>query len=601
MATRATCESCQGLQPVDWKAGDLCVHCSGPVRREERCFWCNTWQPTGGFCRQCGAEQVGHEHYGAARMLTLSGADMFSIPKLIREMDPGRLAVFADKYARQRGVVSRHVDDMVFVEGYCRHKGFAAELEDGLVTSLPWSDDVAAAHQHVSGPASGNERLRAIIDGTPFDTTRALAAIAVLWTGDWSVLRQVAGMARAGDRVGHEAALAVTWWRAVVACRLSPFQLPIDALEHVELKDQVAVRLAWFGRPADPEQIATARRSRDPDLAFAAVLAMAEVSTLRDALNGDPLTQRAAAAVLAERGELASLTDWLRRADDDARHDIINALAREPKSRAGALAPLLLEILESTDDERVIVDAGRLLARDTTAATAVRVAAASRGEIYVVQALMNEDTGLSPEDMAKVGAELVKRGYLSPNKYGVPEAAKRGAFPDDFVPRVFDGADEKQKLDLCLFAERQLEGRRIEVVHAFLLRTVFGPYRGKVRAAAWWALSRGYQREKHGWFGPLELTPEAIERFFPSVHAFMHGFIAVLGDFDTLKEVGLFDFLQRLVHDLDEARVDALRAFEPCDRLFAAMAAAAELDIWSPLRSSLRRAVGIFRREQETA
>ncbi|HSI05015.1 MAG TPA: hypothetical protein VLC93_11075, partial [Myxococcota bacterium] len=490
MATRATCESCQEAQPVDWKAGDLCVHCSGPVRREERCFWCNTWQPAGGFCRQCGAEQVGHEHYGAARMLTASGADMFSIPKLIREMDPGRLAVFADKYARQRGVVSRHVDDMIFVEGHCRHEGFAAALEDELVTSLPWSDELAAEYQHVSAPPGGVERLHTIIDRTPFETTRCLAVTALLWTGEWNVLRQVAGLARAHDRVGHEATLAVTWWRTVTACRLNRFQLPLDVLEHVELKDQVAVRLAWFGRPADPEHLAAARRSQDADLAFAAALATGEIATLRQALEGDALRQRAAAAVLAERGELASLQGWLRGADSEAQHDIIDALARDEASRAGPLAPLLLEIMESTDDERVIVDAGRLLARATDRATAVRVAAACKGEMYVVQALMKEDTGLSPEDLAKVGAELVKHGYLSHHKYGVTEAAKRGAFPDDFVPRVFDQAEESPKIELCRFAECQLEGRPIEVVHAFLLRTVFGPYSGKVRAGAWWALSR---------------------------------------------------------------------------------------------------------------
>lgn len=600
MATRATCESCHGAQPVDWKAGDLCVHCSGPVRREARCFWCNTWQPAGGFCRQCGAEQVAHEHYGAARMLTLSGADMFSIPKHVREMDPGRLAVFGDKYARQRGVVSRHVDDLVFVEGYCRHKGFASELEDELVAGLPWTDDTAAAFQHVAGPVDGMERLHAIIDATPFENTRGLAVTALLWSGDWTVLRQVAGLARAHDRVGHEAALAVTWWRTATACRLNRHQVPLDVLELVELRDQVAVRLAWFGREADPEQLAAARRSLDPDLAFAAALATGELQTLRDALKGDPISQRAAAAVLAERGELASLQGWLRGVDSDAQHDIINALARDEKGRAGTIGPLLLEIMEATDDERVIVDAGRVLARATDRATAVRVAAACKGEIYVVQALMHENTGLSPDDLGKVGAELAKRGYLSHHKYGVSEAAKRGAFPDDFVPRIFDQVDENQKLELCRFAECQLEGRPIEVVHAFLIRTVFGPYSAKVRAAAWWALSRGYQREKYGWFGPLELTPVSIERFFPSVPLFMNAFIAVLGDFDTLKEVGLYDFLHRLVHDLDAAKVDALRPYEPCERLVEAMSAAAELDVWSFLRDSLRRAVRLFRREVET-
>src|SRR5262249_39701788 len=145
MALRATCESCGGAQPVDWKSGDLCVHCSGQVRREQRCFWCNQWGPAGGFCRDCGAEQVAAEHYGAARMLTKPGADMFSIPRLVREMGPARLAVFADKYARQRAAVATHVENLAFVEGFCKHRGFAARLEEELVARLPWPDDAELA------------------------------------------------------------------------------------------------------------------------------------------------------------------------------------------------------------------------------------------------------------------------------------------------------------------------------------------------------------------------------------------------------------------------------------------------------------------------
>ena len=598
---RAVCESCARPQPVDWRAGDLCVHCGGQARAEERCFWCNTWQPAGGFCRGCGAEQVGHEAYGAARMLTLSGADMFSIPKMVREMDPARLAVFGDKYARQRALVSRHVDDLSFVEGFLKHKGWAAELEDELVTSLPWSDDTAAAYKHAGAPAEGVERLQAIIDRTPFEQTQCLATIAMLWSQQWDQLRKVASYTRGGGHLAHEAALAVTWWRTATACGLSRHQVPLDTASCAELSEEVAVRLAWFEREADPVALANARASRDPDLALAAAMVTGDMAVLRASLTGDLLTQQAAAASLAARGETAALLGWLRGADPDAQRDVIRVLAHDEDGRAGVLTPMLLDIMEASEDERLIVDIGRLLARETTLAVAVRIAAACRREIYVVQALMKEDTGLAPADLAVVGAELVKRGYLRHSMYGVSEAARRGAFPDDFVPGVFELGDAEQKIELCRVAEEQLRERDIEVLHAFLLRTVFGPQTHKVRAAAWWALSRGYARQKYGWFGPFELTVPAIERFFGGVPAFMEGFIGVLEDYDTLKEVGLFDFLHRITADLDTERIDALRAYPPCERLFAAMDAASRQDVWPFLKKSLERAVRRYRGEEEAA
>lgn len=595
---RAICESCDKPQPVDWKSGDLCVHCGGQARAEERCFWCNTWQPVGGFCRGCGAEQVGHEAYGAARMLTLTGADMFSIPKMVREMDPARLAVFGDKYARQRAQISRHVDDLVFIERFTKHKGWAAQLEDDLVASLPWSDDTALAYKHAGGPAEGVERLRAIIDGSPFAHTQQLATICLLWNERWDELRKVAGFTRGYDRVSHEAALAVTWWRTVTERGLSSYQLPLEEAYASELAEEVAVRRAWFGGKADEEALASARLSHDPDLAFAAAVVTGDLNVLRASLSGDVLTQRAAAAALASLGETASLLGWLRGAHPDAQRAVIHALAHAKEGRAGPLTPMLLDIMEASDDDRVIVDIGRLLARETTLAVALRVAAACKREIYVVQALMREDTGLSPAELGLVGAELVKRGYLRHSMYGVSEAARRGALPDMFVADVFELGDEEQKLELCRVAEEQLGARDIEPLHAFMLRTVFGPQTHKVRAAAWWSLSRNYVKVKYGWTGPFELTVESMERFFGSVPAFMERYIAVLEDYDTLKEVGLYDFLYRITHDLDGERIEALRAYAPCDRLFAAMDAASQLDVWAFFKSSLERAVKLYRGEE---
>ena len=88
---RAICEACDQPQPVDWKAGDLCIHCGQAVRREVRCFWCAKWTPAGKFCRRCGAGVVDERVYGAARMLKDAGSDRFTIPKMLVELDPEQI------------------------------------------------------------------------------------------------------------------------------------------------------------------------------------------------------------------------------------------------------------------------------------------------------------------------------------------------------------------------------------------------------------------------------------------------------------------------------------------------------------------------------
>src|SRR5215475_8325963 len=109
---RATCESCQKSQPVDWRPGDLCVHCGLATRLQVRCYWCAHWIPSGNFCRHCGAEAVAADLYAPARMVKFYGADMFSVPKMLREMDPARVDTFRAIYGQQLAVAMRHTDEL---------------------------------------------------------------------------------------------------------------------------------------------------------------------------------------------------------------------------------------------------------------------------------------------------------------------------------------------------------------------------------------------------------------------------------------------------------------------------------------------------------
>lgn len=593
---RAICETCDKPQPIDWHAGDLCVHCSGPVRHELRCFWCNAWGPAAGYCRSCGAEQVDEANYGAARMLTQAGSDMFAIPKLIKEMDPGRLAVFASRYAKQRALVARHVDDLAFVEQFMVQKGFAAAAEDAWVATLPWAQDIPATE----APEDPLERLKVIAETALSPIARELATVARLYVQDWSAFRDVMQMTQGRDaQVSAEAVLAVTWWRTVtVYTQVWTRRYPVEALAQLPFAEHVAVRLAYLGRPYDAAAVATAKLTGNADTKFAAVLADGAVGELAT-LTSDPDEDvaHAAASVLARRGHTKEIVDYLRRAPTPAQADLLRTL-RDKKIEASALREVLLGLMESTSSSDVVVYSGTLLAQRPTEATAVRVAELSRGESYVVQALMHADTGLSTHAMGRVALALAAQNRFKVGMYGVEDAARRGAFPEDLIVRAFDAASQEQRLELCRIAEAQLEGTKSEVTHVALMRIVFGPYDHEVRAAAWWSLSRWYARLPELGYrskGPMALEPSAIARFFPSVSEFIQRLVEVLGDYATLKEVGYYDFLAHLFGGVDAARAQALAIDGRLTReLVTAMRQAAAWDVWSFLRDALVKSADLI-------
>src|SRR5882672_232260 len=125
---RSVCEKCAAPQPPDWNAGDLCVSCGAAVRRDVRCFWCAKWTPFAKFCRSCGAETVEEIHYGAARMLKDAGTDRFTVPRMLREMDPDQRENFTRIYQRHAVAVARHVDEIRFLERFLFHKVFSGAL-----------------------------------------------------------------------------------------------------------------------------------------------------------------------------------------------------------------------------------------------------------------------------------------------------------------------------------------------------------------------------------------------------------------------------------------------------------------------------------------
>src|SRR5258706_5331691 len=138
---RALCETCGRPQPVDWKPGELCIHCGQTVRREARCFWCVKWTPAAGkYCRTCGAAVVEDRLFGAARMLKDAGVDRFVVPKMLADLDPEQIENFTNIYQRHAAVMNRHVDHVRFLESFLQHKNWSEMLEDELIAELPWPE-----------------------------------------------------------------------------------------------------------------------------------------------------------------------------------------------------------------------------------------------------------------------------------------------------------------------------------------------------------------------------------------------------------------------------------------------------------------------------
>src|SRR5215510_7808189 len=179
---RAICEVCSRPQPVDWKPGDLCIHCGQAVRRETRCFWCARWTPAGKYCRLCGAAVVEDSLYGAARMLREAGTDRFTIPKMLAELDPEQVDNFTHIYQRHAAAMRRHVEHVSFLENFLEQRAWSDALEEELIAQLPWPGETLELLTAAMGPevyTAGPHRreqdlktARAIYSTTPFPVTR---------------------------------------------------------------------------------------------------------------------------------------------------------------------------------------------------------------------------------------------------------------------------------------------------------------------------------------------------------------------------------------------------------------------------------------------
>lgn len=581
---RALCEGCGKPQPPDWKAGDLCSFCGKAVRHDVRCYWCAKWVPAAKFCRSCGAAVVEEKLYGAARMLKDAGTDRFTIPKQLKEFDPDQIENFSRIYQRHSIAVARHVDELRFLERFLFNKAYSTGLEELLVPQLPWNEErLAEMSTPPLKPGDDLATLRAIEETTPFPITKALATLVRLTKSDGDVYKDACSVLYVGDPVlKDEAVLALTSWR-IAATWGRPRNMErelVETLQKSPHKLEAAVRLGQMGY-GNQDLLKQALTSPDPETAFAAAFVLGNVDRLQAALKGDDLMKSVAGGKLVSLGVIKPVIQEIPKSREEIQRDLVESLLRR-KEAAPEAADALIEIVEKTDDNTLRERATRLLCRELNPAWVLRILRAAKQDRHIYQNLL-QAPGLPPEATVELADFLLENGRFTMNQYGMDTLAENPALPPSYVATRFGrAADDETRAELLRFAEKQLEKRPGDGLHQFVMKTVFGPYSAKVRAAAWWCLHRWYRHQgEYRGEGPFKLTLEQIRFFFGDVQDFLPKLAALLRDHDTLKEVGVYEFVANLLGSADLETIAAIQQEQAAaDDLIDALLSSSKGDYW---------------------
>ncbi len=480
------------------------------MREQVRCYWCTEYIPAGNFCRHCAAEAIPEKDYAAARMLKHYGSDMFSIPKQLREMDPGRLDVFRSLYDKHLGVATRHIEDLREIEKQLFSKQWSPRFEETLIPQLPWPDDKL---ERYSAPENIGRK-------SPFGETALLAELVAVRNGDFAEIQQKGPSWLSGGpgELQMEAALQLANWRVSGNVWLESLRYTVmDVLRAVKEPSMlVRLSLAYCGE-RDIEIPQEALTSDDPEISFFAALLLEHEAILTKALDSaNPLQRMVAADRLVRMKRAETLVDFLdRQCDEQQQLRLVESihLAKKP---VPDLHHTLMEIVRRSPNTRLGVSAVSALCLDCSHAEAVELASSSNWKILHQLAFAK----LEPETFRAIGEALVRRGMADKNRMEWMCFAAPGRMPQDFVALMFPMAFKPaEQVQLIAFAEKQLDdlqgipsGTRMERV---LIEAAFGDYAPETIGAAWAALHRINMHREYGRIYPFPYTREAIEEFFP--------------------------------------------------------------------------------------
>ena len=483
-----------------------------PVRQQVRCYWCTHWIPTGNFCRHCGAEGIAPDQYAPARMIKFYGADMFSIPKMLRDMDPARIDTFRSIYGQQLAVAMGHVEELRELEGELFDKHWSAAFEETLIPQLPWPEKELSLY---SQPEHRG------VD-SPFPIISTLASLVALRKGNFSLLHEIGStMLSSGMRADlqREAALQISNWRVAGNTYLESLRYAArDCLRHTKPKT-VLVRLsqAYLGEDGvkAPEESLT---DDDPEVAFFGALLLRNAPILIRALDSaNPLQRMVAANKLVQMERADAIVDlFARRADPEQQLDLLGSIGLAQRA-VPELHESLFAAIERNPKTKLSRMAAGAICQGCSHQEAMRLAEMLDWDILHSLSLSK---CVEPETFRAIGELLVRENKVYNNQFAWICMAAPGRMPQDFVERVFSRAKSPEmEKELLLFAEKQLDllqGRpRGTSMERVLIRAAFGDHAPEVIGTAWCAMHRiNYGREV-GSPSPFPYSVETITQFWP--------------------------------------------------------------------------------------
>lgn len=510
---RAVCESCNQPQPADWRPGDLCVHCGLPARQQIRCYWCAHWIPTGNFCRHCGAEGIAPDQYAPARMIKFYGADMFSIPKMLRDMDPARIDTFRSIYGQHLAVALRHVEELRNLEKELFVACWSGPLEEELIPQLPWREDEFARY---AGPGRGVQ--------SPVLIIQTLASLVALRQSDFSLLQSVGGsMLSAGMRpdLQLEAALQISNWRVAGNTYLEELRYPaMDCLRRAEPQTLlVQLSRAYLGdQEVDASTLQESLTSDNPEVAFfGALLLDNEPSLIRALDSANPLQRSVAANKLIRIGRAAPVAGlFARSANVDQQQEMLGSIL-QAKKPVHEWHPALFELIERNPRTRLSRLAANAICLGCSPDEAMRLAESLDWDILHALSLSK---CIQPETFRAIGELLVRENKVDMHQYAWGCLATPDRMPQDFVELIFSRADTSEtEKQLLQFAEKQLDqlygqpkGTPMERV---LIQAAFGDHAPEVIGTAWSAMRRINYHREYGSPSPFPYSMDNILQFWP--------------------------------------------------------------------------------------
>jgi hypothetical protein len=545
---RAHCETCSKPQPADWQPGNLCIHCGQAVRQEDRCYWCAHWIPSGKFCRSCGAEGIPGEQYAPARMMKFYGADMFSIPKMLREMDPDRVDTFRAIYNQHLAVATRHVEEVRQLEPVLFHKHWSSLLEEELVPQLPWDEKAMAMYS--AQAKSGSD--------SPFPMTRSLANLVALRSGKYSLLSTCGyDLGSADPELRLETALQLANWRVAGFTYLESLRYTVRDVLREFAKDPnhplaTYIRMSqyYLGEEgiASPDDEVTS--SNDEVSFYAAVMTDEGKAVLQRSLHSsDEMRRQLSARRLLRMHCTDGIADVYASSTPEQKERLLQEiqLAKKP---VRALHDVLFQTVQEFTTSKLGRAAAHAICLDCTHAEAMRLAETKNWDILHVVALAK----LAPETYRAVGEMLVREGMVNFNKFAWTNLASGGKMPLDFVRSVFHTVDPEAQRHLLRFVEKQVEELpglpRHTPAEEVLVRTAFGDHDPEVIGEAWCGLHRLNYRREYASPSPFPYTSENIERYWP-MHEFERRVAALQANGPAMKQTFVEEDLRRFLRSKD--------------------------------------------------